>query len=125
MKEALVVNGNRKGVLVCDDERHVVRLLQVNLERQGYSVQCAFGGNGAIALLEGNRLPIDLAIVDYDMGRVSGYEVLSWIRSNEKMKAIWIALMFSRPEDRAKVEQMQFRADLYVDKPFNPKMIFP
>jgi len=31
-------------ILVCDDERHIVRLIQVNLERQGYTVTTAFDG---------------------------------------------------------------------------------
>ncbi|MEZ5162435.1 MAG: hypothetical protein R2688_01540 [Fimbriimonadaceae bacterium] len=31
-------------ILVCDDERHIVRLIQVNLERQGYTVVTAYDG---------------------------------------------------------------------------------
>ena len=38
------VVGQKKRVLVVDDERHIVRLVQVNLERQGYEVLTAYDG---------------------------------------------------------------------------------
>lgn len=47
-------------VLICDDERHFVRLLQVNLEHLGHVVDCAFDGAEAIerlASMEARGLP--------------------------------------------------------------------
>ena len=52
-------------VLVCDDERHIVRLIQVNLERQGYEVEFCSTVNDCLAKLRVGAF--DLVVVDSDM----------------------------------------------------------
>ncbi|MEZ0325146.1 MAG: response regulator [Fimbriimonas sp.] len=73
-----------KRILVCDDERHIVRLLSVILERQGHQVTCAYGGREAIGLLEKQRF--DLAILDPKMPDVDGYQVRDWIMAHEETR---------------------------------------
>jgi len=68
-------------VLVVDDERHIVRLIQVNLKRQGYDVTCALGGSEAIERLERERF--EVVILDLHMPPVGGCEVLRWVRGGE------------------------------------------
>lgn len=78
-------------VLVCDDERHIVRLVQVNLQRQGYTVACAYDGRQAIGWLQ--REAFDLAIIDRDLPDMSGPQVIAWIRANEKTQTMPVMLM--------------------------------
>ena len=42
-------------ILVCDDERHIVRLIQVNLERQGYQVVTAYDGKEGLEKIRAER----------------------------------------------------------------------
>ena len=107
-----------KRVLVADDERHLVRLIQVHLQRQGYEVTCAFDGREAIARLE--RQPFDRAILDLMMPYVGGQEVLEWIRTHEATRGMWVALMTAQAEAMRDDPTLRHRADLYVPKPFDP-----
>jgi DNA-binding response OmpR family regulator len=52
-------------VLVCDDERHIVRLAQVNLERQGHEVDTCTNADDCLAKLRTGTF--DLLVVDSDM----------------------------------------------------------
>ena len=45
-------------VLVCDDERHIVRLIQVNLERQGYTVVTAYDGKEGLEKIKAEKVKV-------------------------------------------------------------------
>lgn len=59
-------------ILVVDDERHIVRLIQVNLERQGYNVVTAHDGKEALEKVASEKP--DLVVLDVMMpyGRLRG-----------------------------------------------------
>lgn len=119
--------GSRR-VLICDDERHVLRLLEVNLLRQGYDVTCAGDGGQAIDLLrassDGDTEPFELGVIDALMPVADGYEVLSWIRTHETTQAMRVIVMVPSADDRAAWEEKPHRADMYIVKPFNPLTLF-
>ncbi|MEI8282682.1 MAG: response regulator [Armatimonadota bacterium] len=110
--------GGTKRFLVVDDERHVVRLIQVNLERNGCHVTVAHGGQQAIDIL--SQQSFDRVFVDYDMPQVNGYQVLEFIRTNERLKGIWVLLVTTRSDDREAIMGFPHKADSYGEKPFNP-----
>lgn len=112
---------SRSRVLVVDDERHIVRLLQVNLERKGLQTQVALSGTEAIEFLL--KEPFDRVILDYDMPSPNGYEVLEFIRRNEKLEEIWVGLMVSSKEVDF-VMSLPCKAQWYSSKPFNPSELF-
>lgn len=115
-------------ILICYDERHIVRLLQVNLEQQGHKVVCAFDANEAVALLESAELldlpPFDKVVLDAMMSKLDGFQVLRWIRTHAWARNSWVAMMIPRDEDREQREGQPYHADLYVTKPFNPIDLF-
>ena len=67
-----------KKILVVDDERHIVRLVQVNLERAGYEVITAFEGKNALVKVVVEKP--DLVVLDAIMPGMDGFEVLQYIR---------------------------------------------
>jgi len=87
----------RVRVLVCDDERHVVRLIQVNLERQGYEVATALSGQEAIELLK--RGQFDLAVLDPAMPDVDGFDVKAWIGDHEETREMKVILLDGKPKN--------------------------
>lgn len=111
-------NDARNRILVCDDDRHVARLIQVNLERQGYDVTLAYDGEEAIECLRDGEF--DRAVVDLMMPRINGYEVLEWIRTHEKTENLWVAMVTGNADGWRGSKEIPYRADLYVEKPFNP-----
>jgi len=64
----------KKTVLVVDDQPHIVRLIQVNLEKEGFQVSTA--GDGVEGLAKAHELKPDLIILDVIMPRKDGFEVL-------------------------------------------------
>src|SRR5476651_1235982 len=88
--------------LVCDDERHVARLIQVNLERQGHSVVCAFDGRQAIQMLKASldegALRFDCAVLELKVPYMDGFGILKWIRCNPETVEMWVVLMTARAE---------------------------
>ncbi len=91
------LEGNGKQVLICDGERRIVRLVQVNLERQGYTVTPAYVGRAAIALLE--RESFNLAVVGRDLPDMDGRDLVGWIRAHEWTKELRVVLLGEGDDD--------------------------
>ena len=70
-----------KKILAVDDERHIVRLVQVNLERAGYEVVTAFDGKDALEKVASEQP--DLVVLDVMMPYMDGFEVLQNLRKNQ------------------------------------------
>lgn len=110
---------DRPIVLVCDDERHIVRLIQVNLERMGYSVVTAYDGREALEKLK-NFSPV-LVMLDVMMPYVDGYEVLRWIRRNPATARLPVIMLTVQAQQGDEAIGLQLGADMYMTKPFNPQ----
>lgn len=112
----------RKRVLVCDDERPIVRLIQINLERQGHIVTCAYNGVEAITKLSVQEF--DLVLLDVVMPLLDGFEVLKWIRKQPALADLPVVMLSVRDKDADVLEGYQQGADMYLTKPFNPAELF-
>ena len=110
--------GNVHKILVVDDERHIVRLVQVNLERAGYNVVCAFTAQEAIEKIASEQP--DFLIVDVTLPDVDGYTLTRRIRENPDFIEVPVLLFIPRdtPEEVNKVQVAG--ADYYLLKPFPP-----
>ena len=69
-----------KKILAVDDERHIVRLVEVNLARAGYQVVTAFDGREALQKVESEKP--DLVVLDVMMPFMDGFEVLRNLKAN-------------------------------------------
>ena len=107
-------------VLVADGGRHIVRLLQVNFERQGYSVRCAFDGLQALEILKAHAPAINIAVLDCNLPYVSGREVKQWIEATPEASHIRVMLMGSK-EDK---DDDDDDSGPFITKPFDPQLIF-
>lgn len=105
-------------VLVCDDERHIVRLIQVNLERQGYKVVTAFDGKEGLEKIQSEQP--DLVVLDVMMPYMDGFEVLKTIRRDEKTAELPVIMLTAKAQDKDVFEGYHYGADMYLTKPFNP-----
>ncbi len=111
--------GQQPLVLVCDDEPHILRLIQVNLERMGYRVATA--ANGREALQQLRAIKPSMVMLDVMMPYVDGYEVLRWIRGNPKTAKLRVIMLTVRAQDGDAARAYDIGADGYLTKPFNPE----
>src|SRR2546421_6216306 len=105
-------------ILVCDDERHIVRLIQVNLERQGYTVTTAFDGKEGLEKIRTEKP--DLVVLDVMMPYMDGFEVLKTIRREPETENLPVIMLTAKAQDKDVFEGYHYGADMYLTKPFNP-----
>ena len=108
--------GGLKGmrVLVIEDEKLLRDQLTSRLRNQGYAVDSAADGDTGLYL--GNEYPIDIAVVDLGLPKLSGIEVIGRWRKNGRRFPILILTARGRWQD--KVEGLEAGADDYLVKPF-------
>jgi two-component system KDP operon response regulator KdpE len=107
------VSGER--ILVCDDDRQIIRALRLMLREMGYEVLTSETGEGALDLAA-VRGP-HAAIVDLMLPDIPGIEVCRRLR---EWSDIPILVLSAIGEEAVKIEALQNGADDYVTKPFGP-----
>jgi two-component system KDP operon response regulator KdpE len=100
-------------VLVVDDDRQLLRALQITLTARGYAVVPA--RTGADALAAASDSPHDVVILDLGLPDLDGVAVVEGLRG---WSAAPINVLSARHEERAKVRALDAGADDYVTKPF-------
>ncbi len=101
-------------ILVVDDSPLTLEVLQRNLEEAGYAVFTASSVEQAIAGLEQNL--VDLVVTDIKMPKVSGLELLKYVKEN--LKETEIMIITGYPSVRGAVEAVKDGAEDYLVKPF-------
>lgn len=105
-------------ILAVDDEKHIVRLVQVNLERAGYEVVTANDGKEALQKVEAENP--DLVVLDVMMPYMDGFEVLQNLRRNPATRDIPVIMLTAKAQDADVFKGWQSGVDCYLTKPFNP-----
>lgn len=102
-------------ILVIDDEKEIVDLVELYLKNTDYNIIKAYDGIEAINIIDKNK--IHLAIVDIMLPNLNGYSVISKIRDNLNIPIIVIS---AKVEGYDKILALDMGADDYVTKPFDP-----
>ena len=103
-------------ILVVDDSLTVRRASQRLLERHGYTVALARDGLDALAQL---RLHLPAAVLlDIEMPRMDGFELLSALRDDPRWRDLPVAMITSRTAERHREHAMKLGATAYLGKPF-------
>ena len=102
-------------ILVADDEKDVIELLRLYLEKDGFEVLSAQDGITALGIAESEKL--DLAILDVMMPELNGFQLLKKIREKSNIPVI---MLTARVASSDKVLGLDIGADDYVTKPFDP-----
>ena len=103
-------------ILIVDDDPNIAHLVQLYLEKEGFTVKVAQRGDDA--LTEFRRLPPDLMLLDLMLPGVDGWQVLKTIR---KTSTIPVIMLTAKDETFDKVLGLELGADDYMEKPFDSK----
>ncbi|ELC8442133.1 response regulator transcription factor [Clostridium perfringens] len=103
-------------ILLVEDEESIRGFLRINFQREKFQViECESGEEGVRkALIE----KPDIAILDVMLPGMNGFEVCQTLR--ESFPKMGIIMLTAKGEDMDKIMGLQFGADDYVLKPFNP-----
>jgi len=108
-------------ILVVDDEEDIRELVQYNLVREGYSVECAASGEDALNMVRKN-IP-DLIILDLMLPGIDGLTVSRELKKNPTTDAIPIVMLTAKGEETDIIVGLELGADDYITKPFSPKVL--
>ena len=106
-------------ILVVDDDKEIVRLVQGYLRQAGYEVLVAYNGETAVHALR--REQPDLLILDLMLPDKDGWDITHMVRSQESLAAMPIIMLTARIDDTDKIVGLEMGADDYMTKPFNPR----
>jgi DNA-binding response OmpR family regulator len=105
-----------KTIMVVDDEKRLVSLVESYLTQEGYRVVSAY--NGKEAMTVARREKPDLIVLDVMMPEMDGYEFMRKHRADNNTPII---LLTARVDDEEKVVGLEVGADDYITKPFRPR----
>ncbi|MDZ7843721.1 MAG: response regulator transcription factor [Anaerolineales bacterium] len=103
-------------ILVVDDEKRMVRFIQLNLEQDGFQVVTAYNGEEALDQVR-TQLP-DLVLLDIMMPDIDGFKVLEKIR---EVSTVPVIMLTAKGEEDDRVRGLELGADDYITKPFSPR----
>jgi DNA-binding response OmpR family regulator len=103
-------------ILIVDDEKRLVSLVESYLKQEGYRVVTAY--NGKEALIAAEKEKPDLIILDIMMPEMNGYDFMRIHRAEHDTPII---MLTARVEDDDKIVGLELGADDYVVKPFKPR----
>jgi DNA-binding response OmpR family regulator len=105
-------------VLIVDDEKGIIEVLEAYLERQGFEIQSA--ENGVDALRKVKSFQPDLMILDLMLPDISGEEVCRLVRMESEVP---ILMLTAKSAEDDRINGIIIGADDYVTKPFSPREV--
>ncbi len=106
-------------ILIVEDEPEIAKLIQMTLERDGFS--CHWCSDGLAALQAFAKLQPDVIILDLMLPGLDGLEVCARIRQKPGTKDPYIMMLTAKGEEIDRVIGLSTGADDYIVKPFSPK----
>ncbi len=103
-------------ILIVDDDDNICQLLTLYLVKEGYGTSVCHNGKDAIKLLKETKF--DLVLLDVMMPQMDGYMTLTEVR---KFSDVPIIMVSAKGEPMDKISGLDYGADDYVTKPFEPQ----
>ncbi len=108
-----------RNVLVVDDEKDLVELASYNLTKEGFTVDSASDGEGALSKIRKKKY--DLLILDLMLPGIQGIELCRILRKDPETAGLAIIMLTAKGEEADKVIGLEMGADDYITKPFSPR----
>ncbi|AKF94292.1 response regulator transcription factor [Brevibacillus laterosporus] len=102
-------------ILIADDEREIVELLTLYLEKEDFHVIEVHNGDSVLPVLAQKK--VDLVILDIMMPGKDGFQLIKEIRQAYNIPVMFLS---ARTQDHDVILGLGLGADDYITKPFNP-----
>ncbi|MBA3921886.1 MAG: response regulator transcription factor [Nostocaceae cyanobacterium] len=106
-------------ILIVEDEPEIAQLIQISLEKEGFT--CRTSRDGLTALQTFTEQQPDLIVLDLMLPGLDGLEVCARIRSLRSAKDPYILMLTAKGEEIDRVIGLSTGADDYMIKPFSPR----
>lgn len=109
--------GEKKVILVVDDEVSITRMLKEKLESQGYSVVMANDGLSGFNFAHSENP--DLILLDLMLPKMDGHKVCALLKGDDRFSNVPIVFLTARAEKEDEELAEEVGADLFITKPIN------
>jgi two-component system chemotaxis response regulator CheY len=109
-------------ILVVDDSKIMREMVVACLRAQSGTV-FTHASSGLEALEKLSLKPFDLVVLDLNMPDIGGYEVLEFVRSQDKLRSLPILVVTTRGDESSKSRALESGASSFMTKPFAPDAI--
>ena len=110
-----------KKILIIEDEKDILQLVKLYLEKEGYRTITA--STGTEGLDSAKQHKPDLIVLDLMLPEIDGLEVCKRLRSASETAMLPIIMLTAKAEETDQVIGLELGADDYVTKPFSPKAL--
>ena len=111
----------REKILIVDDEKDIVELVEYNLKKEGYRTISAYTGEKALDLVK-REMP-DLIVLDLMLPGIDGLEVCRMLKKDSHTSRIPVIMLTAKGEETDIVVGLELGADDYVTKPFGVRQL--
>ncbi len=108
---------SKNTILIVDDERDILDLIEYNLRKEGFDVITAEDGEEGIRLAKMHRP--DLVLLDIMMPKMDGIEVVDQLRLNPDTKDVPVIFLTARSDEKTEVKGLDRGADDFLTKPIS------
>ena len=108
-----------KNIVIIEDDKSILELLKVNLEKDGFITKIFANGETGLDYLLKNAT--DLLILDLMLPDLDGTEICKILRATDKTKTLPIIILTAKGEEIDRVLGFELGADDYIVKPFSPR----
>ncbi|MDQ6994241.1 MAG: response regulator [Mariprofundaceae bacterium] len=105
-------------ILIVEDEAPIARLMEIHLQRAGFSTALCGDGRQACQLLEQNHYR--LLLLDRMIPSLRGLDLLRWLRKQKSLKKIPVIMVTALAQTEERIRGLNEGADDYLPKPFEP-----
>ena len=109
----------KETILIVEDEKDIVRMLEYNLKKNGYKTLVARNGETALAAARKEKPAIIL--LDLMLPGIDGLEACKALKADPKTTAISIIMLTAKAQESDKIVGLELGADDYITKPFSPR----
>lgn len=110
-------NVSKSTILIVDDERDILDLIEYNLRKEGFAVLTAENGEDGIRLAR--QFQPDLILLDIMMPIMDGIEVCNQLRQDPAMHGVPIIFLTARSDEKTEVKGLNQGADDFLTKPIS------
>jgi phosphate regulon transcriptional regulator PhoB len=109
----------KEKILIVEDEKDIVKMLDYNLEKEGFRIFSAYNGEDALKMAKKEKP--DIIILDLMLPGIDGLEVCKTLKKEEAASSIPIIMLTAKAQEADKIVGLELGADDYVTKPFSPR----
>ncbi len=107
-----------KTILIADDNRDIVEILNLYAQKEGFRTLCAYDGEQVLQMVKED--PPALILLDVMIPKINGFDVCKQIRQTSNVPIIMVT---AKTEEADRIFGLDIGADDYVVKPFSPREV--